>query len=31
MVAFTRFSFLMRRIFFRLMHQDLNAILDGLA
>jgi hypothetical protein len=30
MVAFTRFSFLMRRIFFRLMHQDLNGILDGL-
>ncbi len=30
MTAFTRFSFLMRRIFFRLMHQDLNAILDGL-
>jgi len=30
MVAFTRFSFLMRRTFFRLMHQDLNAILDGL-
>ncbi len=30
MVAFTRFSFLMRRIFFRLMHDDLNAILDGL-
>jgi hypothetical protein len=30
MVAFTRFSFLMRRVFFRLMHQDLNAILDGL-
>src|ERR1700730_16348850 len=30
MVAFTRFSFLMRGIFFRLMHQDLNAILDGL-
>ncbi len=30
MVAFARFSFLMRRIFFRLMHQDLNAILDGL-
>jgi hypothetical protein len=30
MVAFTRFSFLMRRIFFRLMHQDLNAIVDGL-
>jgi hypothetical protein len=30
MVAFTRFSFLMRRVFFRLMHGDLNAILDGL-
>ncbi|MCU1297919.1 MAG: hypothetical protein JWO91_2197 [Acidobacteriaceae bacterium] len=30
MVTFTRFSFLMRRVFFRLMHQDLNAILDGL-
>ncbi len=30
MVAFTRFSFLMRRVFFRLMHQDLNTILDGL-
>src|SRR2546422_5702580 len=30
MVAFTRFSLLMRRVFFRLMHQDLNAILDGL-
>jgi len=30
MVSFTRFSFLMRRVFFRLMHQDLNAILDGL-
>jgi hypothetical protein len=30
MVAFTRFGFLMRRIFFRLMHQDLNAILEGL-
>jgi len=30
MVTFTRFSFLMRRIFFRLMHQDLNTILDGL-
>jgi hypothetical protein len=28
--AFTRFNFLMRRAFFRLMHQDLNAILDGL-
>lgn len=30
MAAFTRFSFLMRRVFFRLMHQDLNAIQDGL-
>lgn len=30
MVAFARFSFLMRRVFFRLMHADLNAILDGL-
>ncbi len=30
MVTFTRFSFLMRRVFFRLMHQDLNTILDGL-
>jgi hypothetical protein len=30
MIAFTRFSFLMRRVFFRLMHQDLNGILDGL-
>jgi hypothetical protein len=30
MVAFTRFSFLMRRVFFRLMHEDLNRILDGL-
>jgi hypothetical protein len=30
MVAFTRFGFLMRGIFFRLMHQDLNAILEGL-
>jgi hypothetical protein len=30
MVAFARFNFLMRRVFFRLMHQDLNAILDGL-
>jgi hypothetical protein len=30
MVAFARFSFLMRRTFFRLMHQDLNAIFDGL-
>jgi hypothetical protein len=30
MAAITRFNFLMRRTFFRLMHQDLNAILDGL-
>src|SRR5258705_7705288 len=30
MISFARFSFLMRRAFFRLMHQDLNAIFDGL-
>jgi hypothetical protein len=30
MISFARFSFLMRRSFFRLMHQDLNAIFDGL-
>lgn len=30
MVAFARFSFLMRRVFFHLMHADLDAILDGL-
>jgi len=30
MVAFSRFDFLIRRIFFGLMHQDLNGILDGL-
>lgn len=30
MASFTRFNFLMRRVFFRLMHQDLNAIVDGL-
>jgi len=30
MVGFARFNFLLRRIFFRLMHQDLNGILDGL-
>jgi len=30
MVAFARFNFLLRRVFFRLMHEDLNAILDGL-
>jgi len=29
-VAFTRFGFLMRRIFFRLMYQDLHAIVEGL-
>lgn len=30
LVAFTRFNYLLRRIFFRMMHQELNAILDGL-
>jgi hypothetical protein len=30
MITFARFSFLVRRSFFRLMHQDLNAIFDGL-
>jgi hypothetical protein len=30
LVAFARFSFMIRRIFFRLMHDDLNAIQDGL-
>jgi hypothetical protein len=30
MANFTRYGFLLRRAFFRLMHQDLNAILDGL-
>jgi hypothetical protein len=30
MVSFTRLSFLLRRRFFHLMHEDLNAILDGL-
>jgi hypothetical protein len=30
LVAFTRFGYLMRRAFFRLMHADLNTILDGL-
>ena len=30
LVAFTRFGYLMRRIFFRLMLADLNSILDGL-
>src|SRR5271165_5522319 len=30
MVAFARFNFMIRRIFFRLMQDDLNAIQDGL-
>src|SRR5262249_52397596 len=30
MATFTRLSFLLRRVFFRLMHEDLNAIFDGL-
>ena len=30
LVGFTRFNFLMRRAFFRLLHEDLNAILQGL-
>jgi hypothetical protein len=30
LVAFTRFGYLMRRVFFRLMLTDLNKILDGL-
>ena len=30
LVAFTRFNFILRRIFFRLMQEDINAILDGL-
>jgi hypothetical protein len=30
MIAFARFSFMVRRTFFRLMHDDLNAIQDGL-
>ncbi|HTR64811.1 MAG TPA: hypothetical protein VMH85_03495 [Terriglobales bacterium] len=30
LVALTRFNFLLRRTFFRLMHDDLNTILDGL-
>jgi len=30
MAAFARFSFMIRRTFFRLMHDDLNAIQDGL-
>ena len=31
LVAFTRFGYLMRRVFFRLMLADLNNILDGLS
>jgi hypothetical protein len=31
LVAFTRFGYLMRRVFFRLMLTDLNVILDGLS
>jgi hypothetical protein len=30
LVVVTRFNFLLRRVFFRLMHGDINAILDGL-
>jgi hypothetical protein len=30
LIAFTRFGYLMRRVFFRLMLGDLNSILDGL-
>ena len=30
LTAFARFGFLLRRTFFRLMHQDLNTILEGL-
>jgi hypothetical protein len=30
LVVFTRFNFLLRRVFFHAMHQDINAILDGL-
>ena len=30
MTTFARMSFMLRRIFFRLMHDDLNAIFDGL-
>src|SRR6202035_6092114 len=31
LIAFTRFGYLMRRVFFRLMLTDLNHILDGLS
>ncbi|HEY1263849.1 MAG TPA: hypothetical protein VGF06_10010 [Terriglobales bacterium] len=30
LVGFTRFNFILRRVFFHLMHQDINAILQGL-
>ena len=30
LIAFARFNFLLRRAFFRLMHEDINAILSGL-
>ena len=30
LVVFARFSFIMRRTFFRLVHHDMNAVLDGL-
>ncbi len=30
LIVFARFNFLLRRVFFRLMHEDINAILDGL-
>ncbi len=30
LIVFVRFNFLLRRVFFRLMHEDINAILDGL-
>ncbi|HEX6504725.1 MAG TPA: hypothetical protein VF011_15915 [Terriglobales bacterium] len=30
LVAFARFNFLIRRIFFRLMHEEINAVHDGL-
>ncbi len=30
LVAFTRFNFILRRVFFRLMQEDINATLDGL-
>ena len=30
LIAFARFNFTLRRVFFHLMHQDINAILEGL-